>query len=351
MNVPLNVLDFLDRAECVYGDRIGIVDESDQPADSLGQLTWREVAEHARAFAAGLDALGVGVGERVAIVSQNSARLLIAFFAVSGYGRVVVPINFRLNAEEVGYIVEHSGARVLLVDPELDEALADVTAQHRFIIGRDSDAALFRFDRQPEPWAGASEDAIASINYTSGTTARPKGVQLTHRNLYMNALTFGWQVGVNDRDTYLWAVPMFHCNGWGMVYAITGMGGQHVILRKVDGPEILRRIDRHGVTLMGGAPAVVNTIIDAAADLVGPVPGSGTMRVIVGGAPPPTATIERVETDLGWEFMQIYGLTETSPLMTLNRRRGEWDSLTPAARARLLGNAGPPALGMRIRVE
>ena len=208
-----------------------------------------------------------------------------------------------------------------------------------------------QFDREPEPWTDASEDAVASINYTSGTTARPKGVELTHRNLYVNALTFGWHTGVNDRDVYLWAVPMFHCNGWGMVYAITGMGGRHVIMRKVDGPEILRRIDREGVTFMGGAPAVVNTILAAAAESPAPTPGAGRVRIVVGGAPPPTATIERVETELGWEFMQIYGLTETSPLLTLNRRRAEWDELSPAERARHLGRAGPPAIGVRVRID
>src|SRR6478672_3613651 len=264
MKIPFNVLDFLDRAELVYGDRIGIVDEPDQPAGSWRELSWREVAARARAFAAGLDALGVDRGERVAIVSQNSSRLFVALFGVSGYGRVVVPINFRLNAEEVGYIVEHSGASVLLVDPEVDEALSGVTARHRFVLGEDSDKVLLRFDRQPNPWVNPSEDAVASINYTSGTTARPKGVELTHRNLYVNALTLGWHAGVSDRDVYLWSVPMFHCNGWGMVYAVTGMGGRHVMLRKVDGPEILRRIEGHGVTLMGGAPAVVNTILTAA---------------------------------------------------------------------------------------
>ena len=144
---------------------------------------------------------------------------------------------------------------------------------------------------------------------------------------------------------------MFHCNGWGMVYAITAMGGTHVMLRKVDGPEILRRIDSEGITFMGGAPAVVSTILTAAADRPGPTPGRGRMRIVVGGAPPPTAVIERVETELGWEFMQIYGLTETSPLMTLNRRRAEWDQLTPAARAWQLGRAGPPAIGVKVRVD
>ncbi len=155
----------------------------------------------------------------------------------------------------------------------------------------------------------------------------------------MNALTFGWHAGVNDRDVYLWSVPMFHCNGWGMVYAVTGMGGRHVMLRKVDGPEILRRVDRHGVTFMGGAPTVVNTILSAASS----ASVRAGVRIVVGGAPPPTTTIERVETELGWEFMQIYGLTETSPLLTLNRRRVEWDALTPFERAQELGRAGPPA--------
>jgi fatty-acyl-CoA synthase len=351
MHIPFNILDLLQRAEHVYGDRVGVVDEPDQPADSLGALTWREVAAHARAMAAGLDALGVGPGERVAIVSPNSARLFIALFAVAGYGRVVVPINFRLNAEEVAYVVEQSGASVLLVDPELDEALAAVTAPHRFVLGRASDDVLFRFDREPLEWADADEDAVVSINYTSGTTARPKGVELSHRNLYVNALTFGWQAGVDDRDVYLWAVPMFHCNGWGLVYAVTAMGGRHVMLRKVDGPEILRRMDHHGVTFMGGAPAVINTLLaTAAADPATPT-GRGRVRIVVGGAPPPAATIERVETELGWEFMQIYGLTETAPLLTLNRRRAEWDELTPGERADLLGRAGPPAIGVRLAID
>jgi acyl-CoA synthetase (AMP-forming)/AMP-acid ligase II len=144
---------------------------------------------------------------------------------------------------------------------------------------------------------------------------------------------------------------MFHCNGWGMVYAITGMGGRHVILRKVDGPEILRRIDREGVTFMGGAPAVVSTILTAASERTAATPGRGHVRIVVGGAPPPTAVIERVETELGWEFMQVYGLTETSPLLTLNRRRAEWDHFTPAERAQHLGRAGAPAIGVRVRVD
>src|SRR5688572_3569345 len=350
MKVPLTVNDFLERAALVYGDRIGLVDEPDQPADSLGELTYRRVNELARAQAAALDELGIGQGERVAMVSHNAARLFIAFFGVSGYGRVLVPVNFRLNAEEVGYIVEHSGASVLLVDPELDDALKDVSAKHRHVIGAETDKIMFREGAEPEPWE-PDEDATATINYTSGTTARPKGVQITHRNAWVNATTFGWQAGVDDRDVYLHTLPMFHCNGWGMPYGVTGMGGRHIVLRKVDGAEILRRVDEHGVTLLNGAPAVVAAVLDAAAEWDGEIPGRGRTRIIVAGAPPPTRTIERVETELGWEFIQIYGLTETAPLLTMNRSRAEYDDLDPPTRASRLSRAGAPALGIRLRVD
>ena len=347
MKVALTVVDHLRRAEQVYGDRIAIIDEPDQPAESWGSLTYARMAELARAQAAGLDALGVPQGARVAVVSQNSARLITSFFGVSGWGRVLVPINFRLVAEEVAYIVEHSGAEVLIVDPELDEALSGVTARLRFVIGAESDAILYRHGVEPRPWE-PDEDATATINYTSGTTARPKGVQLTHRNLWVNAAVFGWQMGVNDRDVYLHTLPQFHANGWGMVFAVTGMGGRHVVLRKVDGAEILRRVEEHGVTLLCGAPAVANMILDAA-------PGAGTnrgnVRMVVAGAPPPTKTIERIETELGWEFVQIYGLTETSPLLTMNRTRSEWDGLSPADRAARLGAAGAPSLGVEMAVD
>jgi len=350
MRVPLTVRDHIDRAELVYGDRIAFVDEPDQPAASWGEVTYREMARRARAMAVALDRLGVGHGERVAVVSHNSARLLTAFFGVSAYGRILVPINFRLNAEEIRYIVEHCGASVLLVDPALDEALADVTAPHRHVLGAESDAVFFEGDGDPAHWE-PDEDATATINYTSGTTARPKGVQLTHRSLWLNAATFGWHAGVSDRDVYLHTLPMFHCNGWGMVYAVTGMGGLHVVLRQVDGPEILRRVDHHGVTLLCGAPAVGSIVLDAARSLGGEVPGAGTTRWVMAGAPPPTATIEAVERDLGWEFIQIYGLTETSPFLTMNRGRAEWDDLPPDERARKLSRAGAPALGVQLRTS
>jgi fatty-acyl-CoA synthase len=349
MHVPLTVGDYLQRASIVYGDRVGIVDEPDQPAPSLASPTYDRVHELARAQAARLDEMGIDRGERVAVVSQNSARLLIGFFGVSGFGRVYVPINFRLQADEIGFIVDHSGASVLLIDPELEDDLSGVDCKHRFVLGRD-DGDLYLEGTEPQRW-DADEEATATINYTSGTTARPKGVQITHRNLWLNSAIFGWQAGVSDRDVYLHTLPMFHANGWGMGHAVTGMGAEHVVLRKVDGVEILRRVDRHGVTLMCGAPAVVAMVLDAAAEWDGPIPGQGRTRIVVAGAPPPTRTIERVETELGWEFIQIYGLTETSPLLTMNRARAEWDQLAPEERAQRLGRTGVPALGVQLRVD
>jgi len=351
MKVPLVTSDFLARAESVYGDRVGVIDEPTGP-DSLGELTYGEVACRVRALQAGLDELGVGAGERVAVVSPNAARHLELYYAVPASGRVLVPINFRLRAEEVGYIVEHSGATVLLVDPEVHADIPAVTAKHRFLLGAESDAALLRFDREPAPWVDASEDATATINYTSGTTARPKGVQLTHRNIYLNALTFGLHAGVNDWDTYLHTLPMFHANGWGMLWTAASLGVPQVVLRKVDGTEILRRIEQHEVTFMCAAPAVVNAILDAAPSWEGPIPGRDrAARVICAGAPPPSKTVERIEDELGWEFCEIYGLTETSPLLTINRRQRE-DADRPVSEiSKQLSRAGAPALGVTVRIS
>ena len=349
MFVPLTVRDFIDRAEQVYGARVGVVDEPDQPAPSLGDLTYAEVADLARRQAARLDELGIGVGDRVAIVSHNSARLLTAFFGVSGSGRVLVPVNFRLRPDEVSYIVEHSGARVVLIDPELDAELSAVSAEHRFVLGSDDD--LFAAPGvEPVAWE-PDENATACINYTSGTTARPKGVQITHRNIWVNAVTFAMHAAVTDRDVYLHTLPMFHANGWGMPFAMTGLGVKHVVLRKIDGAEILRRVRDHGVTVMCAAPAVAAAVLEAAQTWDGEIPGRDRVRIIMAGAPPPTKTVMRVEEELGWEFIQIYGLTETSPLLTFNRTREEWDDVSPEERAGLLTRAGAPALGVRLSLS
>jgi fatty-acyl-CoA synthase len=356
MKVPFTVADFLDRAVKVYGDRVAVVDEPGV-AGTLGELTYTEMNDRVRGMARHLEDLGVGVGERVAIVSPNSAKFLISFWGTSKYGRVLVPINFRLNTEEIDYIIKHSGARVLLVDPEQYEVVKDIDVEHLIVLDGVNDAAMFAplaaGQSEPTAW-DPDEDATATVNYTSGTTARPKGVQITHRNAWTNACTFGWHTSVSDRDVYIHTLPMFHCNGWGQTYAVTGMGGKHIVLRKVDGAEILNRIEKFGVNFACGAPAVVAMTLDAAEKRVSagqPVPGRDLMRIVVAGAPPPSKTIERVETELGWEFIQIYGLTETSPLLTINRKRAEYDALDVGERAKLLSRAGAPAIGVTLKID
>jgi len=354
MIVPLTLADFLDRAELVYGHREAVVDEPTPPGGGLGRFTYAQFAAMARSQAATLDDLGVGENDRVAIVSPNAARFLVSLFGVSVFGRVPVPVNFRLNAEEIRYIIEHSGSTVLLVDPEMDEPLRDIKVKHRFVLGSGTDPQLFLRQGVTPRLRVTDENATVSINYTSGTTARPKGVQLTHRNFWLNAVTFGWHLAMTDRDVYLHTLPTFHCNGWGMPYAVTAMGVRHVIIRKIDGEEILRRVESEGVTLFNCAPAVIAAVLDAATARRGKgvaVPGKGRVRVVIAGAPPPTKTIERIETELGWEFIQIYGLTETSPLLTINRAPAEWDGLDPVERAQRLGRAGVPAVGVRMSVD
>jgi acyl-CoA synthetase (AMP-forming)/AMP-acid ligase II len=154
-----------------------------------------------------------------------------------------------------------------------------------------------------------------------------------------------------ERDVYLHTLPMFHCNGWGMPFALVGLGARQIVLRKVDGSEILRRVDEHGVTLMCGAPAVWHAVLEAATSWDGEIPGRGRVRVVCAGAPPPTRMIKRVGEELGWEFMQLYGLTETAPLLTFNRGAAADDDLPDEDRARQLSRAGAPALGVQLRTS
>lgn len=349
MHVPLTLIDFLERG-ALHGDRVAVVDEPDGPA-SLGEVSHADLERRARGMACALDRMGVAHGARVAIVSPNSARLVIALYGVSAFGRVLVPVNFRLNADEVGYIVGHSGAEVLLVDPELDESLAGVAAPHRLLLDGRDDADLFApTDEAPAHWE-PDEDATASINYTSGTTARPKGVQLTHRTLWLHAVSLGWHLGIAPGDVHLQGQPLFHCNGWGLPYGLTAMGAIQVMLRKVDGAEILRRVERHGVTLSCGAPAVLDAVLAANAAGDGEAPGRGRMRWMTGGAPPSTTTITRVETELGWRLIHGYGLTESSPVLTMNCPYPDEAALPAQERARRTARQGMAAIGVRLRVD
>ncbi|GAB2826312.1 AMP-binding protein [Actinoallomurus bryophytorum] len=347
MHLPLSIGQFLARGATVHTARSAVIDDPAIPGGPLPDATYGTLAARVAGLAALLDGLGVEPGQRVAVVAHNSARALELYYAVPATGRILVPINFRLARDEIGFIVRHSGARVLFHDPEVADTVAGLPVDHLVSLGRTPTrgVATTTVGRSPD------EDSVATINYTSGTTAAPKGVRLTHRNLWLNAVTFALHFSMTERDVYLHTVPLFHANGWGIPYAAAALGIPQVMLRKVDGAEILRRVADHGVTLMGGAPAVLAAVLAAAETHRGAVPGRGRVRVMCGGAPPPPSVIARFVEVTGWEFAQVYGLTETGPLLTVNRMRPEHEGLPPARQAALLaGRTGAPVLGADLRI-
>ncbi len=351
MNVPLTTADFLHRARTVHGGKLGAVDEPDA-AGSLGRLTYGEIAARCDGMLDALDRLGVGAGERVAIISPNTTKMLIALYTTTGSGRVLVPINFRLGAAEAQYIVDDSGASLLLVDPELEERFASVKAPLRIVMDGVQDAELFTAAEARE-WPTVSEDAAATLNYTSGTTSAPKGAILSHRSHWLNAVAVGWGFGLGEADVYLHTLPIFHVNGWGLPLGCAALGVTQVIQREVRGPEILRRVGAERVTLLCGAAPVVRTIETAAGELReagDPVPGERATRMVSGGAPTPAAMIEQFERTTGWELIHAYGLTETGPVLTVNRVLPS-EGLSPAGRADRLTAAGSPLVGVRLDID
>jgi fatty-acyl-CoA synthase len=351
MDVPLLVNDFLRRAAKLYADKVAVVDGSQR-------FTYAELQARANRLANALRGLGVGKGDRVCILSPNSHFFLESFYGTSAIGAILVPLNYRLVAADHEYILNHAGVSVVLVDREYCGVVDEIrprlrSVRHWVTAGAAGSAAPGWTDWDAligaaSPTAPAplplDEHDVVSINYTSGTTARPKGVMLTHRNCYLNAYNLIAHLGVRHDDVELWTLPMFHCNGWGGVYSLTAMGGTHVILRGIDATTIFELIAREGVTIACMAPAVLRTILDYPDRAKHAI--RTTPRFTVAGAPPPAAFIERLEHELGWQFIQIYGLTETAPMLTVSRpdhatRADDW-----ARRAR----AGVEAVGVEVCV-
>lgn len=318
MKVLNTIDDHLTRLELVCGDRVALVEEPDGQNGSGGELTYSRLVELVRAQAAGLDHLGVGRGERVAIVSRSSTRLLTSFLAVIGTGRVLVPIDVRMRGHDLVDVIDNSGATMLLMDPEFDSALFRGLTEQHFVLGTGTDAELYRFGVGAESWGSDDDEAIAVIEHAEGPTGRLELRSLTHRDLRVDLAAFGWQLDLSDRDVYLHTVPLCHSRSWGFLYALTAMGGRHICFGRVDGAEVLRRIDACGVTLIDGAPAPGMTMLGAAASWDGPLPGYDGLRVVLTGPPPPM--IERLEAECGWTCVQVSGLAEPCPVQTRSER-------------------------------
>jgi fatty-acyl-CoA synthase len=303
--------------------------------DGERQLTWAELRERSRRLAVALQDAGIEKGDRVAYLALNTTELLEAHFGVPAAGGVLVAVNTRLLADEVEFILGHAGARILVVDPSL-APLADAAHVERVLtIGESYEAFLAGApDVEPEDRLESEDDTI-SINYTSGTTGRPKGAMYTHRGAYMNALAEAHHARLDSRSVFLWTLPMFHCNGWCFTWAVTAMGARHVCLPKVDPPVVWRLIADEGVTHLNGAPTVLVMLgaDEAAHPLERPV------QVTTAGAPPPPAVISRTEA-LGFRINHVYGLTETYGPITVCEWQTEWDAAGGEERARLKARQG-----------
>ncbi|GLY70120.1 acyl--CoA ligase family protein [Amycolatopsis taiwanensis] len=340
---PLTPLAFLERSAEVFPDKEAIV-------YGERRLTYREFAAEATRVAHALRACGVGPGDRVAYLLPNIPEMLIAHFAVPLAGAVLVAINTRLAAAEIRYILEHSGAKVLVVDAALHGSvppgvdLAEIVTVLDPASGASPDPGvggisygelLARGDDRPLPWTVDDERGTISINYTSGTTGRPKGVMYHHRGAYLNSLAEIVHSRHTPESRYLWTLPMFHCNGWCTPWAVTAIGGTHVCLRAIDAAEIWRLIDAERVTHFNGAP----TVLVAITNHEGAHPLTREIVVTTAGAPPSPTVIRRI-SELGARLTHVYGLTETYGPYTVCEPQEGWLTLDVAARSKEMSRQG-----------
>jgi fatty-acyl-CoA synthase len=338
MIAPLTPLDFLARSASVYRDSIAVV-------DGPRRFTFAEFDRRAAQLGSALRALGVLPGDRVAILALNGAAPLEAHFGPMRIGAVVVMLNTRLQSGEIEWILRHSRAKVLVVDPVLRPLAASSEVPHVV-----DDYETFLASAVPAASLPVTdENACIAINYTSGTTGFPKGVMFSHRGAWVNSTGEIIEYGLNSRSVFLWTLPMFHCNGWCFTWAVTAVGGRHVCLPRPDPAEAMRLIEAEGVTHLCGAPVVVASL--AAHCAAEGIRLSRPLHIITAGAPPPPAVIRAAE-DMGAQISHAYGLTETYGPMTVCAWKPEWDSLPAAQRAQIKARQGVPYLvaGTDLRV-
>jgi fatty-acyl-CoA synthase len=347
MEIPLTPLEFMRRARRLYGNREAVV-------DGALRLTYEQFFERCDRFSAVLQRkLGVKPGDRVAYLSPNTHAQLESFYAVPQIGGVLVPINYRLIADDFAYILAHSGAKVVCAHADYLEVIDGIRERIPGV------AHFVALEGQREGWIdyeqaiaaaaapgevatferpNLSESDLLTINYTSGTTARPKGVMITHRNAYFNVIGTLAHVHMGAGERYLWTLPMFHANGWTFVWTVTAVGGTHICLRRVEPARIFAELSRESVTMLCAAPTVLIGIANAPDEMRRGAPRG--IRVFTGGAAPAAATIARVEGEFGWDIIHIYGLTETAPFISLCEPRPEHAGLTMQERAVIKARQG-----------
>jgi fatty-acyl-CoA synthase len=357
----LSPLSFLERSARVWPGKTAVI-------YGARRLTYSELAAEAQRVARALQASGVRPGDRVAYLMPNLPEMLIAHYAVPLAGAVLVAVNTRLTAEEVAYILGHSGAKTIVVDAALLStavaAVKDVEAVTELVVAEDTELGpvnsdlsdesrlvsysefLARGTGEPLSWSVPDELAPIAINYTSGTTGLPKGAVYTHRGAYLNCFGEIVHSRHDENSVYLWTLPMFHCNGWCTPWSLTAIGGTHVCLREVRGDAIWQQLREHGVTHLNAAPTVVSAILDA------PEAGPLTRPVLIttAGAPPSPTTIAHME-QMGFQVVHVYGLTETYGPISYCQSQPQWAGLSSEERSVLQARQGVSMIqaeGLRV---
>lgn len=338
MELPLTPLEFVRRTRRLYAEREAVVDGD-------LRLTYEQFFERCDRWSNALRSLGVKQGDRVAYIAPNTHAMLESYYAVPQIGAVLVPLNYRLIAGDFEYLINHSGARVVCVHSDYLDAVDSIRSQLPNVTSfvalegakdgwLDYETLLANArDGSPAEIAPVEETDLLTINYTSGTTSKPKGVMITHRNAYMNVVGTLIHHPMTLADRYLWTLPMFHANGWTFVWTVTAAGGTHICLRKVEPAAVFEKIKNESITMLCAAPTVLISIANGPEELRSETRRG--VRIITAGAPPAAATIERIEGELGWEITQAYGLTETSPFITICESRPEYEGLSCSERSEI----------------
>jgi len=341
MESPLTPLDFARRARRLYAQDEAVVDVG-------RRFTYAAFFDRCDRWSAALQSFGIHPGDRVAYIAPNTHAQLESFYAVPQIGAVLVPLNFRLAPADFAYLIRHSGSRIVCAHSDyldaIDSIRAEIPEVEHFVALERVRGGWLDYEQVISATAPGferpeiGENDLLTINYTSGTTARPKGVMITHRNAYMNVVGTLLHAPMTSADRYLWTLPMFHANGWTFVWIVTATGGAHICLRKVDPVAALRLMKQESVTVLCAAPTVLIGLANAPEDLRRGAPRG--VRVLTAGAPPAAATIERIEGELGWEVIHVYGMTETSPFISICEPRPQHTSLPPPQRAAIKARQG-----------
>src|SRR5258708_3279862 len=347
METPLTPLEFARRARKLYADRVGVIDGDTR-------WTYGEVVDGWDGWSSVLQKLGISTGDRVAYLSPNTHAQLESFYAVPQIGAVLVPLNYRLTADDFVYLINHSGSRMVCADRDylgtIDSIREQLPKVEHFValscgVGSSQPNSAWldyeaMLDASSAEFACAEihETDLLTINYTSGTTARPKGVMITHRNAWMNSVGTLLYAPMTCADRYLWTLPMFHANGWTFVWTVTAAGATHVCLRKCEPRAVFELMAAEQVTALCAAPTVLISLANAPGNLRRLAPKG--IHVVTAGAPPAANTIQRLEEDLGWTITHVYGLTETAPFITVCESRAEHATLPIGERAAIKASQG-----------